>query len=346
MNKILITLILVLGLLAAGCTEKKADTHNISDEATIIHLTYGGFVMPNMAIQELIVNTTAVNLNYYNPDHELTQRFIKSLNTSTREDLLQLFRDNDFLQMKDTYVPQAGQPIVADVGIVEIALQQAGSNKTVKVEPYSQEYMPEGLKKIDQALVDLSQYALTTSPAEAEAIAEDWIKNAPTYKYDGADLKLVNHVTMESFPEQHSLTYTFISDHAGYGDRSDQMTAEVITDHTINIKMFQGLVATAVIDGTWDEMNQQTIQDNRIILQQRNILCNETPWEKWYAKGNIQFFKEPTGSELIIAYYSNVYGIEVTDISQNFTDTEQCSYTLKVVPDDMELMKDLGWQDS
>lgn len=347
MNKILLLLlVLVFSLFIAGCTEKPTDELNISDEATIIHLTYGGFVMQNMAIQELRVNTTAVTFSYYDPNHELTQRFVRPLNETARADLLQLFRDNDFLAMQDTYVPQAGQPIVTDVGIVEISLQQTGLNKKVKVDPYSQEYMPQGLKEIDQALLDLRQYAVTISSTEAEAIAEDWIKNAPTYKHDGSNLTLVNHVIMESFPEQHSLTYSFISNHAGYGDRSDQITAEVITNHTVNIKMYQGLVTSAIIDDIWDEMNQQMIQDERITLEYRNILCNDTPWMKWYGEGNIRFFKEPTESELIIAYYGNEYGIDVTDVSQHIVDDKNCSYSLKVKPGDVQAMKDAGWQDT
>ncbi|MGD9780448.1 hypothetical protein [Methanomethylovorans sp.] len=346
MNKILLMVFLGFILLVAGCTEKPAEKPGIVNEATINHRTYGGFVMQNMAIQELMINTTAVTLSYYSPTYELTQRSIKPLNASTREDLLQLFRDNDFLEMNATYVPQPGQPVVTDVGIVEISLLQKDFNKTVKVDPYSQEYMPEDLKEIDQALVDLKQYALTISAAEAETIAEEWIKNAPTYKYDGSELTLVNSVVMGSFPEQYSMTYSFISGHAGYGNRSGQMTAEVITDHTVNIKMFQGLVTSAIIDGVWDEMNQQMLQNERILLQYPNMPCNETPWVKWYAEANIQFFKAPTGSELIIAYYSNVYGIEVTDIAENTVDSAQCSYTLKVIPADAEAMKDMGWQNT
>jgi hypothetical protein len=124
MNKILLMVFLGFILLVAGCTEKPAEKPGIVNEATINHRTYGGFVMQNMAIQELMINTTAVTLSYYSPTYELTQRSIKPLNASTREDLLQLFRDNDFLEMNATYVPQPGQPVVTDVGIVEISLLQ------------------------------------------------------------------------------------------------------------------------------------------------------------------------------------------------------------------------------
>lgn len=346
MHKILLSITLLLVLFVAGCTEKPIEQQKIADEAIITHLTYGGFVMQNMAIQELTINDTAVNLSYYGPGRELTQRLIKPLNATARADLLKLFRDGDFLGMDDIYVPAEGQPIVADVGTVEIGLHQTGLNKTVKVDPYSQEYMPEELKEIDEALVVLRQYALTISDTEAEAIAEDWIKNAPTYKYDGSNLTLLNHFIMGSFPEQHSLTYSFVSSHAGYGDRSDQITAQVITDHIVHVRMFQGLVTSVIIDDIWDEVDQQMVQHDRIIMEYRNMSCNETPWLQWYAEGDIQFFKQPTASELIVAYYSNVYGIDVTDVSQDNVDAAQCSYTLKVMPSDVKAMEDMGWQNA
>ncbi|HML26561.1 MAG TPA: hypothetical protein PKC27_07715, partial [Methanomethylovorans sp.] len=77
MNKLLLMVFLGFILLVAGCTEKPAEKAGIVNEATINHRTYGGFVMQNMAIQELMINTTAVTLSYYSPTYELTQRSIK-----------------------------------------------------------------------------------------------------------------------------------------------------------------------------------------------------------------------------------------------------------------------------
>ena len=59
----------------------------------------------------------------------------------------------------------------------------------------------------------------------------------------------------------HSLSGTsspthFTSSHAGYGNRSAQVTAQVITGHTIQVVIIDGIVDTAVIDGKWDEIGQ------------------------------------------------------------------------------------------
>lgn len=53
-----------------------------------------------------------------------------------------------------------------------------------------------------------------------------------------------------------------------------------------------------------------------ITMKFQPMQCEETPWGKWYAEGGIQFIKEPTDSELIIAYYSNVYKIELTEVKR------------------------------
>ena len=60
-------------------------------------------------------------------------------------------------------------------------------------------------------------------PEEAEEIAENWIKSAPTYSFDGFDLKLENHEILESIPEQHILTYFYKQARRLWGsDRSDR----------------------------------------------------------------------------------------------------------------------------
>ncbi len=78
--------------------------------------------------------------------------------------------------MKDRYTPQEGQPVIADVGILEIRLTEKDRAKTVTVDPYSSQYVPEGLQEIDSALIELRAYALSTAPEEAEKIAETLIK--------------------------------------------------------------------------------------------------------------------------------------------------------------------------
>jgi hypothetical protein len=342
MKRLLIVFLLALITLSAGCTEDKNDTTEISDDAIITHLTYGAFTLPEMAVQELIVNSTAVNLSYYNYDNELTARYIKPIDEQTRNDLLDLMRNNEFTGMKELYVPQEGQPIVTDTGTLEITVVQEGMNKTVKVDPYFDDYMPADLREINDALVDLRSYALSISGDEAKVIAEDWIKNAPTYSYDGSDLVLEDYRSAENYPEEHILTYSFTSSHGGYGNRTGQMVAQVITNHTIEVTLYNSNVVSAIIDGVWDEREQNMLEFIRMDSEQMN--CTQAPWQLWYAEGNINFIQEPTGEELAIAYFSTVHGIEVSDLSSANLEDGMCRYGLTVKTESVPVLEGLGWQ--
>jgi hypothetical protein len=75
----------------------------------------------------------------------------------------------------------------------------------------------------------------------------------------------------------------------------------------------------------------------------------KTPWDKWYEKENIQFIKDPTPSELIIAYYGTVYNIELFEVNKiGGCDLYSCNgsyYKAKVKTNDFEKIKELGWTD-
>lgn len=344
MRRIVLIPVLLLMVLGSGCIypDNGNEAETISDDAVIVHLTYGAFTLPEMAIQELVVNETAVNFSIYDYDYRLTERYVKPLNESMRSELLETFRNNGFLELNDTYVPQEGQPIVADVGVVEITLLQDNFSKTVTVNPYYDAYMPGDLQEIDQELRDLRQYAVSTSPEEAELIAEEWIMNSPTYSYDGSELTLEDHEIRESYPEQHRLNYSFVSSQAGYGNRSGEILAQVITPHNIVVTVAGGEVTSAVIDGVWDEMNQRMLTD--MVAMESSMPCNETPWQEWYEQGDIQFIREPTEEELVIAYFGEVYDIEVTGFESTRMDAVTCRYTLEVVQGDVEMMGELGWE--
>jgi len=341
MNRTVLVLLLMLTLLSAGCAERDSGVQNISDDAVIVHLTYGAFTLPEMNIQELIVNETSVNLSYYGGDRELTSRYIRPLNESARNDLLRLFRDNRFLEMEDTYEPQEGQPVVTDVGVVEISLIQDGLNKTVKVDPYYEDYMPRDLRELDRALVDLRMYAMSTPPEEARTMAEEWMISAPTYAYDGSNLTLDDHVVLDSFPQQHEITYEFVSSHAGYGNRSDETAAEVITPHMVVVTVANGEITSAIIDGVWDEMYQRLLSD--MIIMESSMPCDEVPWMQWYESGDIQFPAEPDEEEIAIAYFSEVHAVEIVGLEDISQRSGTCSYSLQVRQRDIRTMEDLGW---
>ena len=345
MKRIIMICILTLVILSAGCTEEQNGTTDIADDSVITHLTYGAFTLQSMAVQELIINSTTVNLSYYNYENKLTARYVKPIDEETRSNLLELFRDNQFTEMDELYEPQEGQAIVADTGTVEISLDQDGTTKTVKVDPYSHDYMPDKLREIDEALLKLKRYASAISAEDAEAKAEEWIMNAPTYSFDGSDLALADHQYKEEEPEVHILTYTFTSSHGGYGNRSDQMVTQVITNHTVEIRLYNEIVESVIIDDLWNEMTQKML-DRVVEMKSEQMYCEQAPWQIWYSEGNINFLQEPTEEELAIAYFSTVHGIEISDFSSRSLNDGMCQYSLKVKETDAETLTGFGWQEA
>ncbi len=119
-------------------------------------------------------------------------------------------------------------------------------------------------KKNDEEVFDQSGFSLE----ESRNIAESWIKEkSPTYVHDGFDLILVSEKEIVS-RLVYSHLYSFQSRSAGYGDRSDEMSAQVITLHEIEIIVESGEVISAITDDVYDEINREMIgieEDDQII---------------------------------------------------------------------------------
>lgn len=122
---------------------------------------------------------------------------------------------------------------------------------------------------ITGAFPALTLYAWQNRGAEikeedaAVGVAMAFVKNGATYAYDGIPGTLAVRETriLESYPVQYVVVITFDSRHAGYGDRTGQILAQVITPHTAEVKVVRNTVVSAVLDGRWDELNQREIED-------------------------------------------------------------------------------------
>jgi hypothetical protein len=101
-------------------------------------------------------------------------------------------------------------------------------------------------------------------------VAKYFVENDSTYKYDGlADtLKPTDAVRIG---KGWQFTYEFDCRHAGYGDRNGQMLAEVITHHTAILKIDSGKVTSAIMDNTWNMIDQRPVEE---------IMISTTPIEK------------------------------------------------------------------
>jgi hypothetical protein len=100
------------------------------------------------------------------------------------------------------------------------------------------------------------------SEEESRRIAEEFVRNSPTFVFDGIEdtLRVIDTITLRC-PYCWQFTFEFDSRHAGYGDRTGQALAQVITHHIAQITVDMGEVKSAVMDGSWDMLNQEIIDE-------------------------------------------------------------------------------------
>jgi|GEM_PF-3163609 len=118
----------------------------------------------------------------------------------------------------------------------------------------------EGVKPVIKAITVI--YTAPTPETQARNLAEQFVRNSPTFVFDGIEesLKLVETL----YPGGEN-TWTFVfyfeSRHAGYGDRSGQALAQVITPHEAVITIEQNEIKSAVMDEKWDMLTQQIVEE-------------------------------------------------------------------------------------
>lgn len=99
------------------------------------------------------------------------------------------------------------------------------------------------------------------SEEDAQSIAINFLRSSPTFRFDGmaSSLKLAGS---EAGAKLNSWVfhYEFQSRQAGYGDRTGLVAAQVITDHKAEIRVEQGEVTYAVLDGRWDELKGKRVE--------------------------------------------------------------------------------------
>ena len=114
---------------------------------------------------------------------------------------------------------------------------------------------------------------------KARHIAEEFVRNSPTFVFDGIKdtLELENTAAFSrktispdtpstDAPSGWVFTFVFDSATAGYGDRTGQMVAEVITPHVAVVTVENNEVISAVMDEKWDMINQQMLDEVEISL--------------------------------------------------------------------------------
>ncbi|RLG95397.1 hypothetical protein DRO27_03765, partial [Candidatus Bathyarchaeota archaeon] len=93
-------------------------------------------------------------------------------------------------------------------------------------------------------------------------LALEFVRHSPTYIFDGVyeTVKVVDTFIMESYPVQYVVFIEFDSGHAGFGDRTGQVLAQVMTSHTARVTVVDGEVVGASLDDVWDMVNQEEME--------------------------------------------------------------------------------------
>jgi len=114
--------------------------------------------------------------------------------------------------------------------------------------------------KADGTVIEISAFQKLNEEASKWA-AEDFVKNSATFVFDGIEgsLQLTETLTLRC-PYCWQFILEFDSAHAGYGDRTGQMLAQVITHHVAVITIDHLEVTRAVMDDRWDMLTQQNLQ--------------------------------------------------------------------------------------
>ncbi|UCH51804.1 MAG: hypothetical protein JSV54_03380 [Chloroflexota bacterium] len=106
-----------------------------------------------------------------------------------------------------------------------------------------------------------SQTPEASSEKDSQIIAETFLRNSSTFRFDGIEgtLKLV---TSEGDDKLYrwQFNYEFQCRHPGYGDRTGMILAQVITSHEAQITIDQGQVIRAVLDSKCDMLTEKIIE--------------------------------------------------------------------------------------
>lgn len=90
---------------------------------------------------------------------------------------------------------------------------------------------------------------------KSKQMAYDAAKDSSTYKFDGYNLKFESSKTLNC-SNCWEYIFSFSSRQAGYGDRTGQVLAQVITPHEIRVTVQDEKVILVVTDRAFDELKQ------------------------------------------------------------------------------------------
>jgi spore germination protein GerM len=111
--------------------------------------------------------------------------------------------------------------------------------------------------------------------------AEQWVKEEATTFLERGGSELEFQDATEVSDGVYEVTFNFESTFAGYGEVSDdEMSAQVITPHTIVVTVEDGDVVSAITDDTYDEMEGTLIEEEA--EEEEEVVAEESPLNLYF----------------------------------------------------------------
>jgi len=167
------------------------------------------------------------------------------------------------------------------------------------------------------AILTITGLSCTQPPVESQKgsqrVAEEFLKKEATFQFDGIP-ETLKVISTTAVGDGWKFTIQFDSRHAGYGNRSGQVLAEIITPHTSEVTVQAEVVTTAIMDGQWDMINQRIyVEINLAPIHEVKvyIMKSNPPQIGVYIKGGLRD-GFTTFHDIEIARESSTVNIKVT----------------------------------
>jgi len=153
---------------------------------------------------------------------------------------------------------------------------------------------------------------------KSQEVAKNWIlEKSSTYKFDGYDLSLSKSKELDC-ENCYEFIFWFNAKHAGYGDRSDMLLAQVITPHTIIIKTENSEIVSSITDEKYDEMRMNFLESvpNITILNPIKGEKVKSPIllqgeAKNVFEGEVNFRLKEKGGKILIEDFLTIQGADL-----------------------------------
>jgi hypothetical protein len=103
------------------------------------------------------------------------------------------------------------------------------------------------------------------SQEQGQRLAEEFVRTESTFCFDGIP-ETLKVASTASVVKGWKYTIEFDSRHAGYGNRTGEVLAQVITHHTAVVTIESGEVTSAIMDGIWNMIDHQMLDNTEVSL--------------------------------------------------------------------------------